>query len=171
MRIAVMEDLPRLLEIKGDAVAFMESQNNDQWNTAFPPVESYVRYIEKGCMHVLEEKSTIVGMIALVDQQDEEYKTMPWSAEGAELVFHRLAIAKEAYGRGYAKFLLSYAIDVAKERNVVIIKLDTYSKNKVAQKLFLKLGFSYVGDIHFPQSVSEYHCYEMVLRPEAINTK
>ena len=88
---------------------------------------------------------------------------MPWSATGKELVVHRLAIAKESYGRGYAKYLLSYAIELAKERNVAIIKLDTYSKNPMAQKLFLGMGFTYVGDIQFPQSELDYHCYEMVM--------
>lgn len=163
MRLAVMDDLPRLLEIKADAVAYMTSQNNDQWNEDYPTVEGYMDFIESGYMHVLEEEGVIIGMVGLVDEQDEEYKTMPWSSTGKELVVHRLAIAKEVYGRGYAKFLLSYAIDVAKKTNVAIIKLDTYTKNKTAQKLFLDMGFTYVGDIHFPQSPLEYHCYEMTI--------
>ena len=100
MRLATMEDLPRLLEIKEDAVAFMQSQNNDQWGADFPPIESYRHFIENDHMHVLEEKGAIVGMIGLVDYPDDEYKTMPWSVQGQELVIHRLAIAKEAYGRG-----------------------------------------------------------------------
>ncbi len=158
-----MEDLPRLLEIKADAVAFMISHNNDQWNEHYPTKEAFIEFIEKGYIHVLVEEDTIIGMVGLVDEQDEEYKPLPWSAKGDELVVHRLAVAKETYGRGYAKYLLSYAIEVAKKRNVAIIKLDTYSKNPTAQKLFLDMGFKYVGDIYFPQSVDEYHCYEMVM--------
>ena len=163
MRLATMKDLPRLLEIKKDAVAYMASHNNDQWNEEFPPVSSYVDFIQGGNMHVLEEEGVVVGMIGLVDLQDEEYKPMPWSSQGKEMVIHRLALAKEVYGQGYAKFLLSYAIDIAKKTNVAIIKMDTYSKNKTAQKMFIDMGFTYVGDIHFPQSTLAYHCYEMVI--------
>ena len=158
-----MNDLKRIMEIKDDAVAFMNSQGNDQWNDHYPTEATFVDFINRGYLHLLEEEGQIVGMIGLVDHQDEEYKPMPWSAQGQDLVVHRLALAKEAYGKGYAKFLLNYAIEVAKKRNVAIIKLDTYCKNKVAQKLFLDTGFVYVGDINFPQSDLPYHCYEMVI--------
>lgn len=163
MRLATMNDLPRILEIKKDAVAYMASQNNDQWNEDYPTVASFIEFIEAGKMHVLELEGLVVGMMALVDLQDEEYKPMPWSKDGKEMVIHRLALAKEVYGQGFAKYLLSYAIDFAKKTNVVIIKLDTYSKNIGVQAMFLKIGFSYVGDIHFPQSTLAYHCYEMLL--------
>lgn len=163
VRLATIEDLPRLYKILEDAKAFMKSQNNDQWGEHYPPLDSFNFYIEGKELYVLEEDALVVGMVALVDHQDEAYKSMPWSVEGTELVIHRLAIAEEAYGKGYGKYLLSYAIEVAREREVAIIKLDTYSKNKVAQRLFLSMGFNYVGDIHLPQSVLEYHCYEMVL--------
>lgn len=163
MRLGTMKDLPRIMAIKEDAVAFMIAHNNDQWNDHYPTEEAFIDFIEQGYMHVLEEEKRLVGMIALVDHEDEEYKAMPWSASGRDLVIHRLAIAKEAYGQGYAKYLLSYAIALAKERKVAIIKLDTYSKNHLAQKLFLDMGFTYVGDVHFPQSTDPYHCYEMVI--------
>lgn len=163
MRLGTMQDLPRILKIKKDALAYMANQNNDQWNETYPPVASYIDFIKAGNLHVMEEEGRVVGMIGLVDVQDEEYKPLPWSSTGKELVVHRLALAEEVYGRGYAKYLLSYAIDIAKKTNVAIIKLDTYSKNKTAQKLFLDIGFTYVGDIYFPQSTLKYHCYELVL--------
>lgn len=166
MRLARMNDLPRMMEIKADAVVFMAQHGNDQWNEHYPTEEAFMAFISQGYMHVLEEEGSIVGMVGLVDVQDEEYKPLDWSAEGDELVIHRLAIAKEAYGKGYAKYLLSYAIELAKKRKVAIIKLDTYSKNTIAQKLFLDMGFTYVGDIKFPQSDGDYHCYEMVIGAE-----
>lgn len=168
IRLATLKDLDRILEIKGDAVKFMKSQNNDQWDENYPAVETFISFIEKDYMYVLTEDNQILGMMGLVPYQDEEYKTAKWSVEGKELIIHRLAIAEEAYGKGLAKKMLQYAIDLARQDRVDIIKLDTYSKNKVAQKLFLDVGFEYVGDIHFPHNTPKYHCYEMVLNKELL---
>jgi GNAT superfamily N-acetyltransferase len=165
MRLATEKDLARIMAIKQDAVQLMTEQGNDQWDATYPTEETFIDYITKGYMYVLEIEGTIVGMMALVDYEDEEYKTVQWSAEGVEMIIHRLAVAKEATGKGYAKDMIWYAIDKAMKKNMDIIKLDTYFKNKKAQKLFMSMGFDFVGKIHFPQRDGEYYCYEMVFPP------
>lgn len=163
MRLARVEDLSRLLAIKTDAVAYMHAHGNDQWDADYPDEASFRQGIEKAYIHVLEIDDKVEGMIGIMDYSDEEYGQVTWSSEGKEISIHRVALSVDVLGKGYGRYLLNYGIKVAKERNIAIIKLDTYSKNKSAQKLFVAMGFHFVGDIHFPQRPLPYHCYEMVL--------
>jgi RimJ/RimL family protein N-acetyltransferase len=49
------------------------------------------------------------------------------------------------------------------EQGLTSLKMDTYSKNKKAQKLFAKLGYKPVGTFYYPNKKDPFFAYEKAL--------
>lgn len=55
-----------------------------------------------------------------------------------------LAVDKEARGHGYARTMLSYAIDDLKKRDATVIRLITRTDNTRGRKLYTGMGFEQI---------------------------
>jgi ribosomal protein S18 acetylase RimI-like enzyme len=163
IRKATIEDINSIMRIKSEAVNVMNEDNNDQWNNNYPSKEMFINDINSDELYVYEIDEEIAGIICITTKEDEEYKSVNWSATGKQFIVHRLAISDKFRKNGIAMKLLNYAEDLGRKQYISIIKLDTFSKNRRAQNLFTKMGYNYVSDINFPRKKEPYHCYEKVL--------
>lgn len=57
-------------------------------------------------------------------------------------------IVPEQQGNGFGRIAMEYAINIAKDRNIEILKLRVVSKNEVAIKLYSSLGFKAYGTLY-----------------------
>jgi ribosomal protein S18 acetylase RimI-like enzyme len=74
----------------------------------------------------------------------------PWSfKEGRFAVIHRLCVHPDFQGKGLAKKTMQLAQEMLKREGYGSIRLDTFSKNPIARRLYEHLGFSYVGEVNF----------------------
>jgi RimJ/RimL family protein N-acetyltransferase len=76
-------------------------------------------------------------------------------------VYHRVAIAEEYLGKGFAKVMIESIHQYAKEKGIKSVKADTNFDNQAMLKLFEKLGYLYCGEVYFRGSARR--AYEKVL--------
>jgi ribosomal protein S18 acetylase RimI-like enzyme len=70
----------------------------------------------------------------------------------------------EHQGKGFAKALMDFGENFARENNALSVRLDTFSQNKRNQKFYEQRGYAKLEDIFYlKQSKHPFHCYELVL--------
>ncbi len=136
-----------------------------QWNEYYPSKEVLKNDIELNQLWKLVENNLIIGIIALTEIEDVEYKSVKWLTENdTNLYIHRLAVHPNYQGKGYAQQLMNFAENYAKEHNYDSIRLDTFSKNIRNQQFYEKRNYIKLESIYFPkQSEHPFYCYEKVL--------
>ena len=165
IRPAKIAEIPDILIITRACAVEMVSRGIHQWNAHYPGEAVFRADVERGELFLLEEGRVILGCIVISALQDPEYKAVTWlTREGTNLYIHRLAIHPNYQGKGYARRLMDFAEDRARQLGAISIRLDTFSRNKRNQRFYESRGYRKLGDIHFPlQSAHPFHCYELLL--------
>ena len=120
-----------------------------RWIYGMHPTDEMIRsYVDNGDMYILKEDDNLVGMIAIVMHQDDDYKKIDWSTnlDNHEVsTLHILAICPEYRGKHLARVLLDKAIELSKENGKKAIRLDVLRSNTPAQGMYEDCGFEYRG--------------------------
>jgi len=152
------EDLDRIMEIINNGKKFLKEQGVDQWQGGFPNSDLILDDMEKGYSYVLEEDGGIVGTAALCFDGESGYDKIhegEWLSNNEFLVLHRVAVDYEKKGSGLSAKIFKAAEDIALERGVHSIKIDTHEENKPMQRAVLKNGYQYCGIIYYHMDVVE----------------
>jgi SAM-dependent methyltransferase/ribosomal protein S18 acetylase RimI-like enzyme len=102
-------------------------------------------------LYVARREDLIVGCFML-DLQSPPWMT-PWLIEQGRVSTEaahvgRLAVAREASGRGLGRVLLREARTLAAERGLAYLRLDCPAENGRLRRYYVEAGFSYIGDFH-----------------------
>ncbi|WP_026671963.1 GNAT family N-acetyltransferase [Alkalihalobacterium bogoriense] len=164
IRKANKDDLVHILQIVNDTIIVMKEEGNDQWNEQYPTSQIFQQDLEQGSLYVKEEERQIVGSITIDQNEAEEYNAISWTYPNRKaVVFHRLCVNPSSRKGGLATLLIQFAENYAKSIGVQYMKIDTYSLNKKAQQLFLKNGYTNVGEMHYQGKENGFYCYEKSL--------
>ncbi|MGW1454268.1 GNAT family N-acetyltransferase [Salegentibacter agarivorans] len=165
IRKANLNDLREIKKLTEACAKALQQQNIFQWNEHYPSLEKLQNDIEKQELYVFEEENMIIAIIVLTPNMDEVYRNINWLRKtGNNLYVHRLATQPEFWGKGYARKMMDFAEEFAKNKNFTSIRLDTFSKNIRNQKFYEARGYTKLGNVYFPHK-NEYpfHCYEKLL--------
>ena len=161
IRLAVGEDVAGVMGVLRRVVPMMRAAGNLQWDDAYPNAEVFERDIELGQLWVAEIDGAIAGVAALTRDQEPEYAQVGWDIEEPAVVVHRLAVDPAFRGMGVAGALMRKAEDVAMERGIRVLRVDTNTLNEASQRLFPKLGYALVGEIGLEfRPGLRFLCYE-----------
>lgn len=161
IRLARPEDIPQLLELIADVVPVMNAAGNFQWDSHYPNAQVFERDINLQQLWVVDEQGKVAAVAAITTDQDAEYAQVGWDITEPAIVTHRLAVHIHHQGKGYARALMQKAEQVATERHIPLLRVDTNTENKATQKLFPQLGYVYAGeiDLEFRPGL-RFFCYE-----------
>lgn len=165
IRRAKILEIPEILGVTRACAADMISHGIHQWNANYPSEKIFKKDIALGRLYVLIKNGRLIGLIALCQDMDPEYKKVKWlTPDGNNLYVHRLAVHPDHQGCGHARALMDFAENEAREKGYVSIRLDTFSKNLRNQKFYEARGYQRLEDIYLPdQSPYPFHCYELCL--------
>jgi ribosomal protein S18 acetylase RimI-like enzyme len=76
-------------------------------------------------------------------------------------VLHRLCVNPKVQRQGIGARILSLAENAARESGYGAVRLDAFSQNPAALKLYAKSGYRYVGNVFFRKG--KFFCYEKKL--------
>lgn len=159
IRKAVLEDLPRILELYAGAREFMVKTGNPrQWAARnWPPEEVIRKDIDRQKCHVCLEGQRILGVFYydFGEDIDATYRKIDgpgWVDHGPYGVVHRIA-AEQGHGAG--RFCLRWAMEQAGS-----LRIDTHPDNAVMQRLLESLGFQKRGVIYVAQDNDPRYAYE-----------
>ena len=147
IRHAELNDLDIIVRIYEDARAFMkETGNPNQWGTTNPSLERTIEDITSEKLYVACEADSILGVFFYDFANDPTYDKIydgSWLNDESYGVMHRVAISKDARGKGVVGFCFDFAFNLCKN-----LKIDTHKDNIPMQKSLAKNGFIKCGIIH-----------------------
>ncbi len=139
----------------------MNSKGLFNWNTAYPAGK--VRGdIEQGNLYIWLENEMVVSALSLDKEQPEGYENQNWKITNVTfLVVHRLAVLPGMQNQGIGEKVMKDVIRIAAEKSCRTIRLDVFTGNPGAVKLYEKLGYSDVGEIYFSYQKVPFKCLEI----------
>ncbi|MBI4405920.1 MAG: GNAT family N-acetyltransferase [Deltaproteobacteria bacterium] len=162
IRKAAIKDLSDLVDLLGDCVRGMQAHNIDQWDPVYPTEVIVNNDISDGGLFVLERENQIVGCVALNSKQEPEYAAVSWNFSFEPVaVVHRLMVHPNVQGKGFARMLMGYIEHKARKLGYRTIRLDAFSENPAAVRLYDRMGYRKAGTVHFRKGV--FHCFEKIV--------
>ena len=149
-RPAVLEDVPRILEIVQAARESLGRFGIDQWQGPYPGAERFEEDIRLGQCFIVEhdgERAAFFVLSTLPEPSYDDITDGKWSADVPCCVLHRAAVAKEYRGSGMSQALMRCADEQARAYGLKCIRVDTHRKNKPMQNLLRESGYRYRGNI------------------------
>lgn len=162
-RKAEHEDTDTIWRILQQAIARRKADGSNQWQDGYPNPAVITKDIEKSGGHVLTHDGAIVGYCSVLINDEPAYADIKgkWLTNGDFVVFHRIAIAEEYLGKGFAKMMLGFIEEFAMRKGIKSIKADTNHDNDGMLKIFEQLGYVYCGEVTFRGSARK--AFEKVL--------
>ena len=165
IRRAKILEIPEILSLAKACATDMISRGIYQWNEQYPSEYIFSKDIQMGRLFVFTMQEELIGVIALCEDKDPDYNAVKWlTPDGNNLYVHRLAVHPDKQGMGYARKLMDFAEQFAREQSFTSIRLDTFSQNPRNQKFYEQRGYSRLDEIFLPaQSPHPFYCYELLL--------
>ncbi|WP_058303114.1 GNAT family N-acetyltransferase [Gorillibacterium timonense] len=155
------EDLSDIMQLFRSCRWSMEADGIFQWNDYYPNPDVIQEDHEKGTLYVYKLDEIIVGVVTFDEEQAEEYGQLDWTYDGGRaIVIHRLAVHPRYQGQGIARKLMDFAETTAFQCGYESVRLDAYSGNERALRLYDKLGYKHRGEVNFPWRELPFHCLE-----------
>ena len=159
IRTAKREDSITAINIYKKAIEAMNSNGIDQWDSLYPNEEILSNDISNNHMFFGEYNNEIVSVFVLNQNYDEEYINGDWQYKEAPFfVVHRLCVNPSFQGRGIGMMTMKCIEDFLKDNGIEAVRLDAFSLNPAALKLYEKLGYKKVGEVNWRKGL--FYLYE-----------
>lgn len=140
------EDLPEIVELVKTAIVHMESCGIMQWDEIYPTAEDFASDISEGQLFVGTVNGNIVVTYTLSSLSDEAYSNGKWRMpEKSYIVLHRLCVHPNVQNLGIAQRTMRHIERQVIRLGIDAIRLDVYSQNPFAMKLYQRCGYAEVG--------------------------
>ena len=116
----------------------------------YPAPEELRTVVEAGELYYLLAEGRIAGAMAVNQKCNDEYKDVQWPTEMSQnefMVIHMLGVHGDFAGRGLAKVMVHFAIELAKKAGMKAVRLDVLKGNLPAEKLYEGRGFAHVDTV------------------------
>lgn len=161
IRLAQAADIPEILQLLAEIVPVMNSEGNFQWDSTYPNQQVFEEDLAKQQLWVAELAGKIGGFAAITMDQEPEYAEVGWDINEDAIVTHRLAVGLDSRGKGVAGALLQKAEEIAREKQIAVLRIDTNTENAATNKLFPRVGYLFSGEISLGFRPNlRFNCYE-----------
>lgn len=145
-RIARFEDLIEICSLVQNAICTMIGQNILQWDEIYPNEEVLREDIRKKQLYVGIVDKQIAVIYVLNQEFEDEYKNGKWKYEDkSSCVVHRLCVNSVFQNKGVGKTTMQHIEKEVLSMGIQAIRLDAFTENPFALKLYDSLGYSIVG--------------------------
>jgi ribosomal protein S18 acetylase RimI-like enzyme len=164
IRLAATADIPKIMQLVTKVIPYMHNSGNFQWGNDYPNPEVFAKDIAIQQLWVADLEGAVVGVTAITTDQDPEYVDAGWDINETAIVTHRLAVDPDCQGMGIAKALMAQAEHVARSNRISILRVDTNSENLATKSLFLKLGYTFSGEINLAKRPGlKFFCFQKLI--------
>lgn len=162
IKLAEIEDLDVIDDIYRNAIENMIKNNIFQWDEIYPQKNILEDDILKKQLYKIIYDKKIISAFVLNKEYDQEYFNGKWEYNGDNfMVLHRLCLDTEYQNIGLGTKIMLYIEDYLKNKNVNSIRLDAFSKNPIALKLYNKLGYGKTGEANWRKGL--FFLFEKIL--------
>ena len=140
------QDLDSVCFLIKDAIAEMEKNGIYQWDEIYPAREDFEEDIRNNYLYVVYEENELVAFYAISGECDEQYNNAEWEYESdSAYVLHRFCVSPKVQNRGIGKKVLLHIEQQIKKMGYNSVRLDTFTQNPFAQKLYRHNGYESRG--------------------------
>jgi len=118
----------------------MRSQGIDQWDGSYPAREDFERDISEKTLYIAQEDGEPAAVYVISEECEPEYLECRWEYEKA-CVLHRFCVSPDRQGRGIGKQVLKKIEDQLSGMGYGSVRLDVFSENPHAVRLYEKSGY------------------------------
>ena len=148
-RKADMEDLDGICAMVKASVARMHEEGIFQWDDEYPSREVFAEDIEKGELFIGSLEGRMAVIYVLNQEPHEDYAKGNWQYDEPYFVVHRLCVSVDFQHQGIARRALLYIEDELRKNGIYAIRLDTFTKNPFAMRLYESLDYDKVGKVEW----------------------
>ena len=149
LRLASLEEAPRLFQLILRRITWLEERGIRQWERddylTYYPLTYFQERARNGALYGLWRPDGAPNVVAVLLEEDDR-----WPAGGSALYIHNLAANPDAQGAG--ERMLRQCMALAKAMGKDYLRLDCGRNNPALNDYYERLGFSYVG----PMEVGSY---------------
>ncbi|MEA4900484.1 GNAT family N-acetyltransferase [Desulfitobacterium sp.] len=150
IRKAKFEDLNIIIDIFRKAIKVMNDNNIHQWDEVYPTDTNLEQDILNGQMYVGIRDGEIVSALVINNECDEEYKNGNWRYDDDNCaVVHRLCVNPIYQNKKIGKDTMFKIEELLKTEGIQSIRLDSFSLNPYALKMYQTLGYQKVGEANW----------------------
>lgn len=159
---ASISDIPELMALFQAATRSMDEQGIYQWDEIYPDRQILLEDIEQGIMEIGLLTDQIAVAFALEECAEGDYEEADWRYPAERIVvLHRLCVHPAFQGQGIARGAMDHLEQRVRERGISTIRLDAFSKNPTALKLYESRGYEKAGEIVYRKGL--FYLYEKKL--------
>ena len=143
---ASFDNVSEIMGLIQGAILNMEKHGIYQWDKLYPTEEVIVNDISNGELYIGKVEDIIAVIYVINKSYDVEYHNGDWQYPNAEYrIIHRLCVHPEYQQKGIAKKTMKHIEAEFRQCNIEAIRLDVFSENPYALKLYQNMGFIKTG--------------------------
>ena len=147
MRLATSGDMETVYAIFCDAVNHMNRNGIPQWDEVYPTPAILQEDLARGELYVADVPCDgVLAAVVLNEQCDPDYDAAAWEGGQPYVIVHRLCVSPHAQGKGVGRALMAAVEEWAKARGYADIRLDAFSQNPHALRMYTRLGYVKRGE-------------------------
>ncbi|WP_434305348.1 GNAT family N-acetyltransferase [Clostridium botulinum] len=144
--LAQKEDLDNVSAMFTDAINEMNRNGIDQWDSIYPDRNILEDDIIKKQLYIGLSEGTVVSAYVLNQECDEQYVNGTWKYPNSTYyVIHRLCVNPIFQNKRIGTLTMLHIENEVRKMGIDTIRLDAFTLNPYAVKMYEKLGYSKVG--------------------------
>lgn len=144
--LAQKEDLNTVMSIFTDATNEMNRNAIYQWDSIYPNINIIEEDIKKEQLYIGIYEGKIVSSYVLNQECDKQYNNGAWRYPNSTYyVLHRLCVNPQFQNKRIGTLTMLHIENEVKKMGADTIRLDVFSLNPYAVKLYENLGYCKVG--------------------------
>jgi len=145
-RLATKSDLDEICILIEKAIDRMEQQGIYQWDEIYPTRKDFLEDINKNTLYVAVEDSRIAAIYVINQECNEEYNECQWNnPDESACIIHRLCVLPDFQNKGIGSKVLTHIEEQIKNMGFSSVRLDVFSENPYAIRLYEKNGYEKRG--------------------------
>lgn len=145
-RLGTKQDLDAICLLIRQAINEMEKHEIYQWDDIYPARMDFEEDIKKHTLYLAFCEDKLVAMYVISDECDEQYANGQWKYDDKNAyILHRFCVSPLFQNKGLGKTVLLHVEEQIKEMGYQSVRLDTFTENPFAQKLYLHNGYESRG--------------------------
>ena len=145
-RLGTTQDLDLVCLLIKDAIAEMEKNGIYQWDEIYPTRSDFEEDIKNNNLYVVFDEDILIAFYVISGEYDEQYNNAEWKCEAdSAYILHRFCVSPKVQNRGIGKKILRHIEHQIKDMGFKSVRLDTFTENPFAQKLYRHSGYESRG--------------------------
>lgn len=153
-RQALIDDIYDIYTLIERAIIAMEMNGVTQWDNLYPTKDDFLKDIRSNHLFVGCVGKQIVVVFTINQEFDIAYQDGKWKEPDKSFsIIHRFCVHPQFQNRGVAKQTIDYIEKLVLLQGKQAIRLDVYSKNPYALRLYQSCGYQRVGTVEWRKGI------------------